>query len=88
MNKPKTNKDRIRDCIIKQGVEHLACYYKPKKHTVIVHISRDTTKSKIDTVGFSLLRMRSVKIAGVTIVTKDRYYFFEKGKQVIEAFKR
>lgn len=84
--KPKTNKDRIRDCIIKQGVEHLACSY--KKRIAVVHISRKTTKKKIDTVGFSLLRMRSVKIAGVTVVTKDRYYFFEKGKQVIEAFKR
>lgn len=84
--KPKTNKDRIRDCIIKQGVEHLASWHTDVTAGVIIY--RRISKDKMQKLAEALLRMRSVEVRVVTIHLRDGVtYRFEKNKRGVKLSK-
>jgi hypothetical protein len=84
--KPKTNKERIRDCIIKQGVEHLASWHTDVTAGVIIY--RRISKAKMQELAEALLRLRSVEVRVVTIHLRDGVvHRYEKNKQAVKLSK-
>lgn len=79
------NKDKIKECIIQHGVEHLAYSYKNTNAMIWIH--GRTAIKKMKSLADSLLRLRSVEIRQVTMICKEEYFIFETNKKTLRISK-